>query len=347
MFQYSSSPTCTRACRPSSTKFYKTPSKAKEDRHVITRRSLINLGWLSLVNILWASQFPAYKVATEHMSVGALSFYTFVFAILILLPFLWKERRAASRGSRVSTSQPSDFKAWVLLAVIGILPPSVLMSWGIEHSSGSNAAILTLTIPILMLVIAVPLLGERLTWTRIGTLLLALVGTVFVSRDDLIGGKFTMSTLLGNLVILAACGGSAFYNIYSKHLLARNTELEVLVYGYVFAAVFCAGASLYLDPRPFYDVIGLPLSTWIAIGTLGGLTWGISMVLFMWLLKHVDLGQVSVSIYLLSFFGVLMSAVMLGEHVRPSQIVGGLIVATAALLADSYERRRAGSAEAA
>jgi drug/metabolite transporter (DMT)-like permease len=305
-------------------------------------RSLVNLGWLVLVNILWASQFPAYRLAADSMSVSALSFYTFVVAIVILCPFLIRERRRES--ATIAMPAPSAYSlagSFLLLGVLGLLPPSILMSWGIEHSSGSNAAILTLTVPILMVAVAVPLLGERFTWLRVVTLLLALFGAACISRNDLAGGSFHSSTLAGNAAIVAACAGSAFYNVYSRKLLHRYTGLEVLIYGYAVAAILCAGASIYLDERPFYDMTAFPPAAWAAVFVLGSLTWGISMVLFMWLLKFVDIAQISVSIYLLSFFGVLLSAITLGERIQAVQIVGALVVIAAALLSNSYERRAA------
>jgi drug/metabolite transporter (DMT)-like permease len=306
-------------------------------------RTLANVGWLSLVNVLWASQFPAYKVAADHMSVSALSLYTFLCAIAILAPFLvWEQRRAKSkRITRNRTSWRLATLDYLLLGFIGLLPPSILMAWGIQHSSGSNAAILTLLIPLLMVAVAVPLLGERLTWTRITALALALLGAIFISKDDMGGSSFTSSTLFGNLVIFGACIGSAFYNIYSKRLLSRHSELEVLIYGYTVGAILCLLASLVLDKRPFYDVLDVPMSAWIAVLILGSLTWGLSMVLFMWLLRRVDIALISVSIYLLSFFGVLLSALTLGERVHRTQVLGGIVVFAAAILSDSYERHAA------
>jgi drug/metabolite transporter (DMT)-like permease len=305
-------------------------------------RRLANVGGLSLVNLMWASQFPAYRLAVDHLSVSALSFYTFVVAILLLSPLLLWERHRRT-GKRHTPTQRRSWSTiaieYLLLGVLGLLPPSILMSWGIEHSSGSNAAILTLTIPLLMVAVAVPLLGERLTWTRIGVLALALIGAVFISKDDMHGSSFTSSTLIGNLVVSGACLGSAFYNIYSKRLLEHQSELEVLVYGYIVGAALCGLASWLLDARSLFDVRGVPTSTWIAVAVLGSLTWGYSMLLFMWLLRRLDIALISVSIYMLSFFGVLLSAVMLGERVRLMQLLGGLVIFTAALLSDSYERR--------
>jgi hypothetical protein len=50
-------------------------------------------GWVNftariIVNLLWAAQYPAYKIASDHMGVASLSFWTLLFAIV-------KERIAA------------------------------------------------------------------------------------------------------------------------------------------------------------------------------------------------------------------------------------------------------------
>jgi drug/metabolite transporter (DMT)-like permease len=307
---------------------------------VINRRSFINLGLLSLMNLMAGSQFPVYKHAADHMSDSALTFYSFSLAILMLVPLLLRERRAASRVPRSHpiTSRSLNIKAWLLLGA-SQLPSSVGLSWGIAHSSGSNGAIIYMTLPLIILILSVPMLGERLTWIRIVTFILALIGTIFVSRDDLIGGRFTMSTLLGNMMILSGVLGSAFFVIYSKKVLEHYSGLEVLVYSYTVSAVLCALASQIFDAKPFYDVAGIPASTWIAIAVLGWMVWGASMVLFLWLLKRLDVAQFSISLYQQTFFGILLSAVLLGEHLRLAQIVGGLTVIIATLLAESHARR--------
>ena len=69
-------------------------------------------------------------------------------------------------------------------------------------------------------------------------------------------------------------------------------------------------------------------------------TWGIAMVLWMWVLKRLEAGQISVSIYLLSIFGVLLSAVTLHERIGVIQIAGGLLVVIATWLTSEYENRR-------
>ena len=297
----------------------------------------LNIGTLVLVNFLWAAQYPAYKIASEHMSPATLNFWTLLGSAMLLLPFLiLSGRRAPALHARLDARSVLDF---VLLGILGILPPSLLLSWGISRSTASNAAIIQLTIPVLMVLLAMILLGERATLLRVVSLLIALAGTVITSRSDLRGGAASGSMLAGNIAVFLSGFGSAFYNTYSKKVLTRFGELRVLVYTYVVACAGCAAISLF-DAKPFYTVRGYPASVWLSIGVLGTLTWGIAMVLWMWVLKRLEAIQVSVSIYMLSIFGVLLSAITLGERLRLPQIVGGLMVFAATFLTSEYETRR-------
>ena len=149
-----------------------------------------------------------------------------------------------------------------------------------------------------------------------------------------------MTLILGNCVIFVAGMGSAFYNVFSKDLLARFTELEVLVYGYIIATICCAILSMAFDARPFYDFREYTVAAWLSLLVLGGFSWGLAMILWMWVLKRLAVGQVSASIYLLSFFGVILSAITLHEKLHGLQIAGGVLVITGTFLTSEYEARR-------
>lgn len=293
----------------------------------------VNVGTLVLVNFLWAVQYPAYKIASGNMSPATLNFWTLLCSATLLLPFLLASR---TPRARLDARAALDF---VLLGIFGMLPPSLMLSWGISRSTASNAAIIQLTIPVLMVLLAMILLGERATVLRIASLVIALGGTVLTSRSDLSGDVVNGRMLAGNIVVFLSGFGSAFYNTYSKRVLNRFGELRVLVYTYAVACCGCAAVSM-LEARPFYAVSGYPASVWLSIGVLGTLTWGIAMVLWMWVLKRLEAMQVSVSIYLLSIFGVLLSAFTLGERLRLPQIVGGIMVFAATFFTSEYEARR-------
>ncbi len=304
-------------------------------------------GWLEvaalvLVNLLWAAQYPAYAIAGAAMEPAALNFWTLVAALLLLLP--WWLRDRARRSEPRGDGKGSRVIAYLLLGVLGIVPPSVLLSWGIAHSSASNGAILSLTIPVLMTVLGVLMLGERLTPLRLLCLALGLAGTLLISTGDLANASFGRGVLVGNVLILLGGLGSAFYNTYSKELLSHDSELDVLIYSYIVGAAACAVISFGLERRPFFDVAGYAPSTWWAVLSLGLLPWGFAMVLWMWVLNRLEVGQVSASIYLLPFFGLVLSVITIHDRISVHQILGGALVLIGTVVLTVYDHRQQAAA---
>jgi drug/metabolite transporter (DMT)-like permease len=290
-------------------------------------------GLLSLVNLFWAAQYPAYRLVSESVSVATLNFWTFVIATLVLLPFLVRELRR--RPSDAPGFGLRDFFSFVILAALGLLPPSVVMAWGILHSSASNASILSLTIPVLMVLMGMLMLKERPGRFVLMSLVLALVGTALISWDDVVSGNFGGSTLIGNVAVFLSGAGAAFYNAYCKKLLQRHSAVEVLAYGYVTAIVLCAAISWRVDSVPFYQIASWSMTAWLGIAVLGGIVWGVAMLIWMWLLNQLELGQISVSVYMLPVFGVLLSALTLDERVGLMQAIGGAIVLLSAYVSSA------------
>jgi drug/metabolite transporter (DMT)-like permease len=189
----------------------------------------LDLGILVFVNFLWAAEFPAYKIASETMDAAAMNVWTVLFAFLLLLPPLWRERkkrRVRAPGRRTACSV-WDF---VMLGLLGMVPSSLWLAWGIARSTSANASILSLTIPVMMVLMGILFLGERFTIPRGLSLVLAMLGTALISIQDITHASFGGKPLLGNIVIFIAGAGSAFLNSYGKVVLLRFSELEVLVY---------------------------------------------------------------------------------------------------------------------
>ena len=104
--------------------------------------------------------------------------------------------------------------------------------------------------------LGVLMLKEKLSLIRAFSLLLGFGGTLLISTSDLAQASFSRGLLLGNSVILIAGLGSAFYNTYSKDLLSRYSELEVLIFSYTVGVVACAFISAVFETKPFYRVAG-------------------------------------------------------------------------------------------
>ena len=302
-----------------------------------TRRRVADAGLLVLVNAMWAAQYPAYKTATSQAGPITVSLWTFMIAALVLLPFLLRERRGSTqRATKL------EWRRFVLLAVLGLIPGSAVLAWGTELSTASNAALLYLTLPVITAVMAVTLLGERMTLVRWGSLGLALVGVLIVTGPDWHSASLrNMKFLGGNLIVLVAITGSAFYNVYSKRLLERYTPLEVLVFGYMVAAGLCLPLVLGMERQSLAAARTYTSGVWVSLVVLSVLSWGLAMVLWMYLLKRLDVSQASVSIYLLPLLGVLFSAILLKEKITSAMLVGGLLTLAGTILITSADTQGA------
>jgi len=59
------------------------------------------------------------------------------------------------------------------------------------------------------------------------------------------------------------------------------------------------------------------------------------MVLWATVLRRLDVSQASVSIYLLPFFGIIISALTLKEKITPTMLLGGLVTLAGTILITS------------
>jgi drug/metabolite transporter (DMT)-like permease len=184
------------------------------------------------------------------------------------------------------------------------------------------------------------MLGEKINFIRVASLVLGAGGILLVSTNDIAHASFDHRLLLGNIAIFLGAAGSAFYNTYSKDLLTKYGELELLIGSYSVGVVACAIISCTTEPRPFYRLTGYSGTIWIAVVFLGVVSWGLAMVLWMWVLNRLEVSQISASIYLLPLLGLLLSVATVHEHITGKQIVGGALTLSGTALLTFLESRR-------
>jgi len=296
-------------------------------------KSLTNFALLVIVNVMWAAQYAAYKTASSQMGPVTVTAWTFLLAAIILLPFLLKERLGVGAGKSRRRWTRRDWIGFTVIGIFGLVPASAFLAWGTERSTASNAALIYLTVPILTAVLASLILGERMTWIRWLSLVVSLAGVLLLSRSDLRQQALARGEFLaGNVLVLLACASSSFYNVYSKDLLGRFTAFEVLVYGYVMALALSIPFLIWAEPVSWPAVRAYTAATWLSVLVLSAFSWGLAMVLWMFVLRRIDVSQASVSIYLLPFLGVLISALTLHEHITGSMLFGGAITLAGAVM---------------
>jgi len=283
--------------------------------------------FLFLCNLMWALQFTCIKLVQDQVGALVTVWAPMTVAALMLYPLIRRERPVGPRPR-----PKSDIPIYLLLALLGVFPGQVLVTWGTRMSTASNAAVIMLAIPPCTAVFAFLFLREKMTPVRWLSFAIALGGVVLCSQTDLRNLKFGSAYLAGNLLILSGALGSSFYNSYGKKMLQRYSPMEMLFYTYV--AMFTIMLPLVLaQERPvLVNVQHFTASTWTGLILLTVVHNFLSMVLFLKALQQVAATQAALSNYLITFFGVPIAALWLGEKLGAASAVGGTLVLASTLL---------------
>jgi len=287
--------------------------------------------WLLLFscNLMWALQFTCVKLVQAQVGPWMTVWGPMTLATLMLYPLIRAENRDAYKGKARSRK---DILLFFLLALLGVFPGQVLITWGTRLSLASNAALLMLTLPVSTAILAIIFLHERMNWVRWASFLLAIAGVLMCSGVDLRGLNFGTSYFLGNILILLGTLGSAFYNSYGKKVLERYSPMQMLFFTYVAMFVLMTPLVLTQERGVFSHITQFTARTWIGLILLTFFHNYLSMVLFLKALKALDAIQAALSNYLITFFGVPIAAIWLGERLTLMAIVGGLLVLGSTLL---------------
>ncbi len=297
------------------------------------------LAYLVAANLFWAGQGLAVKLLDGALDPLAIA----------LLPFYCITTLGIGLGLGLRSFRSRCALAWqfrrefFLAGICGQFLAQVGMTLGVSWSLASDGAILSLLIPVLSAFIATWLLRERLTTLRMACLLLGIMGIFFLSplpRAAALAGA--SHPLAGNLLITAGCLGSAFYNVYSKRLLERFSDLEILLFSYLTTAIFGLPMLILFDRHCLGELLRLSAPHWAAFLYIAFILYGVSMVLFLRALRRVDAIVASASLYLVPIFGVGLSLTFLKERLAPQAIAGSLIVLSATWILFRFDYAAAG-----
>ena len=261
---------------------------------VLNGRKCFDWLCLMLVNFMWATQVPVIKLIGNRLGPVAIAFLPMILSTFLFLPALQYESKRLNRQLQWHWR---DAKHFLIAGLFGPFLLQLTYTLGAQRTLAANAAVITLSIPALVAIAASIMVGEKLTAVRMVGFLLALTGVLMTSIPDLRGSHLGSGRYLaGDLLFLAACAASAFYNTYCKLLIERQyTELEILVYTSAVASICSIPLFLWIEPLNMRDIFHMDRGSLLGILELAFIVYGASMLLFFWILKRLDVTQATLS----------------------------------------------------
>jgi drug/metabolite transporter (DMT)-like permease len=274
---------------------------------------------------MWALQFTCIKLTQGQVGPYFTVWGPMLLSTIFLLPFVWKDFKKEKKVFK-------DILVFLPLALFGAFVAQVFMTWGTQYSLASNAAILTLSLPVITALFAFLVLKEKMNKIRWISFIIAIVGVVLCSAGDIREMDFSSKYAVGNLLIFLAIVGNAYYNVGIKNISKRYTEMEMVFFTYVIMVILLTPLVLYYESDVFTRIPSFTQQTWIGVSLLTFFHNFLSMVLFFKALKVLDAIQVALSNYLITFIGLPVAAIWLGEKLNASTIIGGILVFVSTLV---------------
>ena len=290
--------------------------------------------WIILFfcNLIWSFHFTSIKLTQDQVGPYFTVWAPMLLATIFLAPFVVRDFRKGRK-------KLSDVLIFVQLAALGAFPSQVLMTWGTQYSLASNAAILVMTLPVITAVFAFLILKEKMNTARWISFAIAIIGVLLCSTDDVKRVDLSSRYALGNVLIFLAILGNAYYNVGCKKVASRFTEMEMVFYTYLVMSILLTPLVLYYEPYMFGRVPEFTTTTWTGMISLTLFHNFLSMLLFFKALKYLDATQVALSNYLITFMGLSIAALWLGETLNQQAIIGGLLVLASTLILSIVDHR--------
>ena len=220
------------------------------------------------------------RLIGDKLSPATVAFVPLIISTIIFLPLLWRETK--KRGVKIKWRW-NDIKYFILPGLIGIFLMQYGYTIGARMTLAANAGIITLTIPVIVALLASLFLKEKLNFVRIISFLLAIGGVLITSLSDFSEADFGKNQYLtGNLIFFLACCCCGYYNTYCKVLVEKKiTELEILVYCSIVGSLASVPLLIWVEPFHLTTLMQSGSTPILGILELSLIVYGISMLLFL------------------------------------------------------------------
>lgn len=277
--------------------------------------------------LLWGSAFPFIKLsyAQLHIEKNELfeqllfAGYRFVLAAVLIFFFMsfLQNPIKYQRGTVGSITKVSFFQTFSQYVFFYI---------GLSYSTGIQGSIIAGTTSFFQILMAHFMFkNDSLTWRKIIGLIIGFCGVLIVLLPQ---GSFSWHFGIGELFLLVAMFSGGLGNLLAKKESAQLnvmylTAYQMLLGGGVLMLIGVAKVGWF--PFHFQLQSGLMLLYLAFLSAAGFMLWNTVM-------KYNSVGKVSMYMFLIPVFGVLLSSLMLREAIHATVLLSLIFVASGIII---------------
>jgi drug/metabolite transporter (DMT)-like permease len=280
----------------------------------MTKRSKAYICALTAM-FFWSTVASAFKISLRYLSVIELLFYSSVVSTLALFLILTIQKKIRL----IKNFQTRDY---LFSGLLGFLNPFfyyLVLFKAYSLLPAQQAQPLNMIWGIVLVLIAVPFLGQKIGSIDMAALLVCFFGVIVISTEgDLSRLHFTSAA-----GVLLAVGSSVIWSLY--WILNVKDDKDPMVRLFL---NFSAGTIYILPLFLFYSgAPSPPLEGLLGAAYVGLFEMGITFFLWVTALKLVDRTvNVAVLIYLVPFISFVFIHILVGEKILFSSVSGAFLI---------------------
>ena len=288
---------------------------------------------LLLVAIIWGSTWAVGRFLSYGMdeSTGAnlgpatAAWLRYLVAVIAFVAWCWAYRNR--NGPRML---PHDSRSWrytVWLGLLGTMAYQLLFMHGMKWTAAGDASLIIPINPVFTVLLAAPMLGQKVTKRMAFGLLLGIVGVgAVVGWSPNTDIPFEHRLLGDTMIVLAALAWATNSNL-TKIALEEDgigtTEELVIWYSIV--------GWIMLTPWMLAEIwgSGIPSPNTVELGSIAYLGLFSTVLTYIWFARGIDrIGPTASAsyVFLVPIFGVLSGWALLDESIGASMLVGFVLI---------------------
>lgn len=274
---------------------------------------------------LWGASWPAGKLLAQNAPPLAGASWRFILALGLLLAW-WVLRQRRTGAPVWPALSPRQWAGLALAGAVGVYGYALFFMLGLQHVPASRAALIVTVNPVFTTLIAAWLFRERFNAVIAAGMALATLGASIVLTDGAPWKLLVGDIGRGEWLLLGCVAAWVAYTLLGRRLLAGIDALATTLVTAAAGLGLLLASSLAFEGAP---ALAAPLAAsaevWAALLFLAA---GATVLAYAWYFEGVaalGAGGAAAYISLVPVFGVLSSALWLGEAIGTPLLIGGAL----------------------
>lgn len=279
--------------------------------------------------LIWSTVASAFKISLRHLDFLQLLLLSSMTSTIALLAILILQ-------NKIMLMITFSKKEYLHSALLGFLNPFlyyVFLFKAYELLPAQEAQPLNYTWPIMLVLLSIPLLGQKISVKSLVAIIISFFGVLIISTQGNLT-EFRFTNLTGALLALSTAVIWALFWIYN--IRDKRDEVVKLCLNFLFGVIYIFITVLLFSKITVPDSKAVLGSAYIGLFEMG-------LTFVIWskaLSLSKTTAQVSKLIYLVPFLSLVVIYFAVGERILPSTITGLILIVSGIVLEELNSRRK-------